>query len=109
QQLVDPFHHFPNGTNLPGRFVGNVEIELALEREQDIDPVQRIDLKFGEGLVDGDGLGRDLLSSRNHVRDACDQFFRHSIWLTVSNLNPRSLSRGSADSTASSVARMSGA
>ena len=76
------------------RVVGNIDVELAFEGEQNVDAVERIDFQLLEGAVDGHRFRRNVLGLRDHTGDAVDQLVGHRIWLTVSNWNPRSFSTG---------------
>ena len=60
------FHHVADAADVLHFFVGNVDIELVFEREDDVDAVHRVDAQLFEAAVDGDlrrifalGLGDD--------------------------------------------------
>jgi len=57
------------------RVIRNIHVKLVFYREQDIDPVQRIDTQFGEGAVGRDLLKRHVLRIGDHFDHALRQFF----------------------------------
>ena len=75
KEFFDSLHHFTNGADAARRVVGNVEIEFAFEREQNVDSVQRIDLQLLEALIDGHGFRRNLLRLGDHAGHAGNQVF----------------------------------
>src|SRR5262245_35178455 len=61
EQPLDARRRLANAVDLPGLLVGDVDVELALQLEQDIEAVEGVDLERLEGaarrdLLDGDPL-----------------------------------------------------
>ena len=67
EQLFDSVHHFANRFDLHRLVVGNRNVELVLDGEQNVHAVQRIEFQIRESLVDGDGFRRQVLGLRNHL------------------------------------------
>ena len=85
EQLGDPFHHVAHRANALRRVVGNIDVELALHREKNIDPVQRIDPQFLERAVGRHLLLRKVLGGRNDSSDPLGQLLvGHKISVTFS-------------------------
>src|SRR5579864_315793 len=107
-QFFDALDHLPDAADLLGLLVGNRDVELVFQREQDIDAVHRIDAQLLERAVDGDFFGADPLGGGDNLEHSLGQLVGHSNWLTVSNVKPRDCRTGMSRPTASSVAPMSG-
>ena len=69
-QLLNSLHHLAYGFNGRRLLIGNRDIELILDGEQDIHAVERIEFQVRESLVDGDGFRRQVLGFRNHLDHA---------------------------------------
>ncbi len=84
-----PFHagtHIADVAHAAHFLVGNADIELALEGEQDLYGVHRIDSQLHELAIDGHGFDGNALGGGNHLRHALDQVFGHMSRPIVSNL-----------------------
>src|SRR5450755_2612651 len=73
EQLGDAVDHVADRAQTLRGFVGNIYVEFALDGEEDIDPIERIDAKLLKRAVGGDLLRGKMLGRGNHARDPCGQ------------------------------------
>ena len=65
--------------------IGDVDVELTLHREENVDPVERIDAQLLEGAVGGDLLLGEMLRRGDDCSDSFGQFVvGHKISVTFS-------------------------
>ena len=106
-QFLDPFHHLAHVADLLRLLVGNGDVELVLEREENLDGVHGIDVELFEGLsmvtVSGNALG-----GGDDFEDSLDQFVGHSNLANRFEWNPRSCNTGIIGLDCREVSRMSG-
>src|SRR5258705_321881 len=66
-QFLHAGGHLPDSPNRLRSFIWNADVEFVLQRKQDVDAIERIDLQLLKCAVCGDGFHRYMLRRGDHI------------------------------------------
>src|SRR5688572_29439951 len=77
-QFLHSFGYVTNGAERLSGFIGNIDIELVFDSEDDINTIERVDLEFLKRAFRFDSVQGDTLGFRNDADHSGHHVFRHT-------------------------------